>query len=236
MSLYGRNTTSLFTDELVKGGYAIVSGLARGVDTRAHEATLREGGETVAILGSGIDRVYPSENYSLSERIVAGGGVVISEYPLGYPPLPSNFILRNRLISGLSDAVVVIEGKRKSGTLITATHAANQGRMVFAVPGQIDSPLSEASHFLIQNGAKLVTTPKDILEEVNETSLYDAGAIKQEMEQKLIQIVNEQPLHIDDIAKMSSLDTLDVSARLTNMEIKGLIKGLGKGYYQKIES
>lgn len=236
MSFYGKKSTEMFTKAFVKEGYVVISGLARGVDTTAHVSVVDSGGETVAILGSGVDVIYPPENSQLYVDIIKKGGLIISEYPLGYPPLPSNFVLRNRLISALSDAVLVVEGKRKSGTLITASNAANQGKQVFAVPGQIDSPLSEASHFLIQNGAKLVTAPEDVLEEITEISLSDARVIKNELENKLLQIITEKPLHIDDIVKISSLETLDVSARLTNMEIRGLVKKLNKGYYQKVES
>ena len=236
MSFYGRKTTEEFTQRLVDSGFVIIAGLARGVDTKAHESALKSEGFTAAILGSGIDRVYPPENTNLASNIVNSKSVLLSEYPLGYPPLPSNFVLRNRLVSGLSDAVLVVEGKRKSGTLITASHAANQGKQVFTIQGQIDSPLSEASHFLIQNGAKLVNSPEDVLEEIKETSFADTSQIKSEIEEKLLQIITKKPLHIDDIAKMSSLESLDVSARLTSMEIKGLVKRMKKGYYQKVES
>jgi DNA processing protein len=236
MSLYGNNMTKRFVSELSEYGFVIISGMARGVDSVAHVSCLDNCGQTIAVLGSGLCRIYPPENESLFDKILSKDGLVISEYPLSYPPLPSNFISRNRIISGLSEAVLVVEGERKSGTLITASHAAEQGRSVFAIPGQIDSPLSGASHFLIQNGAKLVTSTQDIIEELQAENYVDTEEIVKEMEQELLRFVEDEPVNLDDIAKMSSLDSLDVSARLTNMEIKGLVKHLGKGFYKKVES
>ena len=166
MTVYGQAVTSQFCTDLVKGGVTIVSGLARGVDTVAHLSALKSGGRTLAVLGSGLDRIYPPENSSLADRICQSGAV-ISEYPLGYPPRPENFIARNRLISGLSKGILVVEGAKQSGTLVTASHAAGQGRSVFAVPGSIFSTLSEAPFFLIKSGAKMVSTARDILEELN---------------------------------------------------------------------
>jgi len=167
MSVYGKEIAEKFSRELGRSGVTIVSGLARGVDTVVHQGTLSVGGRTIAVIANGLDRIYPPENTKLADEIVQNGGAILSEYPLGYPPLPSNFPLRNRIVSGISKAVVVVEGLRRSGTLLTASHAANQGRAVFAVPGQITSPTSEASHFLLQNGAKLALSPKDILDELS---------------------------------------------------------------------
>ncbi len=167
MTSYGKLVTERFSSELVGYGVTIVSGLARGIDTAAHEATIKAGGRTIAVLGSGLDRVYPPENLDLALRIVKSRGALISEYPLGYPPLPENFPARNRIVSGISEVVLVIEGEQKSGTLLTASHAAEQGKTVLAVPGQITSPMSGAPHFLIKNGAKIAENTKDILDELH---------------------------------------------------------------------
>jgi len=161
-SKYGRETAYKFSFELAKKGLLIVSGLARGIDTVVHEAALDAKGKTVAVLGNGIDIIYPPENRKLSEKIIKSGGL-LSEYDFNSKPLPKNFLARNRIIAGLSVGIVVIEGRRRSGTLSTARWAADYGREVFAVPGRIDSPLSEATHYLIENGANIARTPEDIV-------------------------------------------------------------------------
>jgi DNA processing protein len=165
MTAYGQEVTEKFARELAGLGVTIVSGLARGVDTAAHRAVLEAHGRTIAVMGCGLNIIYPPENMGLAKEITAGHGVVISEYPLDYPPLPQNFAARNRIISGLAKGVIVVEGTEHSGTLLTASHAAEQGKAMFAVPGQITSPLSFAPLFLIKNGAKMVTNIEDVLEE-----------------------------------------------------------------------
>lgn len=167
MSLYGKEVTQRFAFELASQGLCIISGLARGIDTEAHQAALSAKGKTIAVLGSGFKNLYPPENKYLAQKIVVTGGAVISEYPLYYPPFPANFVARNRIISGISKAVIVVEGQKKSGTLVTASHAAEQGKSVFAIPGQITSPNSEAPHFLLKNGVKIATEPNDILMDLN---------------------------------------------------------------------
>ena len=166
MTSYGKEVADYFSKQLAKRKVTVVSGLARGVDTIVHKAALVVGGRTMAVLACGLDRVYPPENISLAREIIRLGGAVISEFPLDYPPLPANFRQRNRIISGLAKVALIIEGRAKSGTLLTASHAANQGRTVFAVPGQITSPMSQAPHFLIQNGAKIAFGVEDILDEL----------------------------------------------------------------------
>lgn len=163
MTAYGRETAELFSYELAEKGVSIVSGLARGIDTVAHKSALKAGGRTIAVLASGVDIIYPKENRQLAERIIKSGALV-SEFPRRTKPLGKHFLVRNRIISGLSLAVLVIEGKRRSGTLSTAAHAANQGREVFAVPGPINSPLSLAPLYLIEQGANIAKSPEDILE------------------------------------------------------------------------
>ncbi len=163
VSSYGQKITKFFVKALVQKGITIISGMAKGVDTVAHRSALEAGGRTIAVLGSGLDIIYPSENKRLAHEITERGALV-SEFPLGTKPLAKNFLERNRLISGLSKGVLVIEGAKRSGTLSTASHAASQGREVFAVPGPIDSILSEAPNFLISQGATLATKPQDILD------------------------------------------------------------------------
>lgn len=166
MTPYGKWVSEKLTKELVEKGLVIVSGLARGVDTSAHRQALRAKGLTIAVLGSGFDHIYPGENKRLAEEIVEKGGLLISEYPPEHRVFPANFPKRNRIISGLSLGVLVIEATLKSGSLITARLAANQGREVFAIPGPINSVQSEGTAMLIQQGAKLVFKLEDILEEI----------------------------------------------------------------------
>ncbi|OGM26142.1 DNA protecting protein DprA [Candidatus Woesebacteria bacterium RIFCSPHIGHO2_02_FULL_38_9] len=163
MTGYGKRVAWRFSYELAKVGITIVSGLARGIDTVAHEAAIAAGGRTIAVLGNGLNIVYPPENKNLFNRIIKSGAV-ISEFPPGTKPFGKNFLARNRIIAGLSKAVLVVEGRKKSGTLSTATYAANYGREVFAIPGPIDSPFSEAPLWLIENGARIATKPEDILD------------------------------------------------------------------------
>lgn len=169
MSKYGEKTADYFASELAKNGVTIVSGLARGIDTVAHKAALKAGGRTLAVLGSGFDNLYPPENEELA-NLIKRSGAVMSEFEPAMKPLAKNFLIRNRIISGLSHAVIIVEGTKRSGTLSTATHAANQGREVFAVPGPIDSPLSELPNYLLEQGAQIAKNPNDILDFLNSTT------------------------------------------------------------------
>lgn len=193
MTVYGKEVTSYFSKELAKAKVTIVSGLARGVDTEAHKSALASGGRTIAVLGTGLDNIYPPENKYLAEKI-SSSGAIISEYPLGYPIRPGNFIIRNRIVSALTKGVLVIEGEERSGTLSTASYAAEQGRSVFAVPGPINSAFSKAPHFLIRNGAKMTTSINDIFEE---------GVLKIKLRKR--QKKSERPLQLDSVARISSL-------------------------------
>ncbi len=165
MTEYGKRMTEKFTRELVKEGYGIVSGLARGIDGMAHRSCLESSGKTVAVLGHGMDRIYPPEHRGLAKQIVMSGGCLVTEFPYGYQIKRQNFIMRNRIMAGLTLGTLVIEGAKKSGTKVTATMAADYGREVFSVPGPVESQLSEGPAELIQDGAKLVTRVEDILEE-----------------------------------------------------------------------
>ncbi len=161
-SYYGRQTTRKLVSQLVKKGFVLVSGMARGIDSVAHATALEAGGQTIAVLGSGIDVIYPPENKNLYLKI----NLIISEFPPGTPPERKNFLIRNRIIAGLSDGLLVVEAAKRSGTLNTAKYAAEQGKEVFAVPGPINSPLSEGTAWLIKQGAKLVYSIEDVLEEL----------------------------------------------------------------------
>jgi len=238
MTSYGKEVASMFSTSLAGYGLTIVSGLARGIDTQAHKHSLLAGGRTIAVLGCGLDKIYPPENNQLAKEIVKYGAL-ISEFPLGYPAIPINFAARNRIISALSKAVIVVEGAEKSGTLLTASHAADQGKIVFAVPGQITSPLSAAPFYLLKNGAKMLTCIGDILDELAIETMVDRNKVERilpssKKEEKILTILENEQLHLDEIARISSWDTADVSARLTIMELKGLVKHLGRGLYKKV--
>lgn len=235
---YGREVARKFSSELASFGITIISGLAHGVDTEAHKGALSVKGRTLAVIGNGLDSIYPSENINLAKEIIENEGAVISEFPLGYPALPVNFAIRNRIVSGMSSAVIVVEGAEKSGTLLTAAHAAEQGKTVFAVPGQITSPLSYAPLYLLKNGARIATCTRDILEELDLQVRVDREKVENvmpanESEAKLIGILENEPLHLDELVRISGSKVDEVSARLTIMEMKGMVKNMGKGIYKK---
>ena len=233
VTTYGRQVTRDLTRGLVQSGVTIVSGLARGIDAIAHKTALEMGGRTIAVLGSGLDCVYPAEHRPLVQQIVEKGqGAVISEYALGVQPEAKNFPPRNRIISGLSLGVVVIEAGEQSGALITTSFALAQNREVFAVPGNINSPSSAGTNRLIQQGAKLVTTVDDILEELNVKMVPEKVAIQMVLpdsaeEAALISHLSRQPIHIDDLSRMAGLPAPMVSSTLTLMELKGVVQQVG---------
>jgi len=218
-------------------GLTIVSGLALGIDTLAHKACLEARGRTIAVIGSGLDRnsIYPSSNRRLFDMI-AENGAVISEYPIGTAAMPYHFPARNRIISGLSLGVLVIEATEKSGTSLTANHALSQNRQVFAIPGPIYSPSSVGPNNLIKIGAKLVCNIQDVLEELNLVSLTEQIEAKEiipdtEEEALILKLLSHEPLHIDKIVIETKLDTATVSSTLTLMEMKGKAKNLGGMQY-----
>jgi len=239
-SIYGKQVVAQIVADLVEKGLTIVSGLAYGIDAIAHRNSIENKGRTLAIIGSGLDRdsLYPSENYNLARQIIEkNAGAVISEYPIGTPAFKQHFPMRNRIISGLSLGVIIIEAAEKSGALITAQHAIDQNREVFAIPGSIYSQNSIGPNKLIQAGAKLVLTANDIFEELN---LEIISARKQtiEFETKeenlIFNALSGESTHIDKIVNLTKLDTAMVSANLTIMEIKGIIKNIGGMNYIKI--
>ena len=232
---YGRDATRKLVADLVAAGVTIVSGLALGIDATAHEAALKAGGRTLAVLGSGVDQIYPTANRRLGEAIT-GQGALVSEYPLGTMPIPANFPARNRIISGLALGVLVVEAAARSGALITVQFALEQGRDVFAVPGSIFSAKSEGPHGLIRDGATIVTRAEDVLEALNMQNAVEqqaiAAAVPETPEEiALLRLVEAEPRHIDAISRDSTLAPPVVSATLAMLELKGLVKQVGGMQY-----
>jgi DNA processing protein len=238
---YGRRVARDLARGLASFGFTVVSGMARGIDGMAHETALNCHGRTIAVLGSGVERAYPPEHDKLYQRI-AEQGAVISELPMGTKPLAFNFPARNRLISGLSLGVVVVEATEKSGSLITASLAIDQGREVFAVPGEVGSSRSRGAHRLIRQGAKLVETVDDILEEIApQLARLSGGAGKTEARQlpqnssaavqKVFALLQERSLQIDEIIENSGLVSAQVLGILLDLELQGYLRQLpGKIY------
>lgn len=225
---YGKIAAERISFGLGKLGITVVSGLARGVDSSAHQGALASGARTIGVLGSGIDFIYPPENRDLFHH-VAGQGAVISEFPLKTPPDSDHFPIRNRLISGISLGVVVVEATLRSGSLITARFALEQGREVYALPGNVDSERSKGTNRLIKQGAKLVMTAEDIVEEILPHLTQDPPPepprpkISSE-EAKLISVLEREALHIDEIAARSGWPVAKVSAVLLSLELAGHVK------------
>jgi DNA processing protein len=232
---YGRQVTDQISRELAEQGITIVSGLARGIDTCAHNAALAAGGRTIAVLGCGPDVVYPPENGRLLERLIEDG-VVVTPFAPGTPPEAANFPARNRLISGMSLGVVVTEAPRQSGALITARFAGEQGRDVFAVPAGIYSKSSFGALELIQDGAKLVMRVEDILNELNLRMLPQTGPTlepENEMEAKLLEVLGSsgEALHVDELSHRLGLPVAAISATLTILELRGMVHLVGPMIY-----
>lgn len=223
-SRYGRDTAYLLSRDLGVKGVAVVSGLARGIDTAAHTGALDGGGKTIAVLGSGIDILYPPENAGLAERI-ALEGAVISEYPPGTHPDAGNFPRRNRIISGLSAAVVVVEAAFRSGALITARLAGEQGKTVAAVPGAVTNIRSEGPHHLIRQGAVLVRNADDVLLEIapQVKRMIEAADREAHAGDEIVDLVAGAPLNIEEIARELGIDIAGAAKRLSMLELKGEI-------------
>ena len=233
---YGLCTATRLARDLALCGVTVVSGMARGIDTAAHWGAVKAGGRSVAVLGCGIDLVYPPENAALCQAVAASGALV-SEFPLGTAPLAENFPRRNRIISALSRGVVVVEAGEHSGSLITARFALEQGREVFAVPGNVTSDGSRGGNGLIKEGAKLVERVEDILEELNldlpapEGGLAPPSFALTPKEAELYVLLCRGPLQIDDIIVGSELPAGEVSAILLGLELKGAVMRLPGGHY-----
>ena len=230
---YGRWAAERIGEDLARQGIDVVSGMARGIDTMAHRGALKANGKTIAVLGSGLDVIYPPENRRLFNQIIQNGAVV-SEFPLGTEPAAGHFPRRNRIISGLSLGTVVVEAGQKSGALITAFMALEQGRDVFAVPGSIRSQQSRGPHRLIKEGAKLIENVEDIIAEIPEWQKREAHDkqtkdIVESLatdEKKLWDVLSHEPLHIDQVAAQANVTTSEALALLLSMELKNCVQQL----------
>lgn len=229
-SHYGSSVSEKISAELAEMGFTVVSGLARGVDTAAHRGCLSAGGRSIGVLGSGIDVPYPPENKGLMDKL-SESGCVLSEFPTGMPPNRENFPRRNRLISGLALGVLVVEADKKSGALITADYALEQGKEVFAVPGNINSLVSQGPNELIKRGAKPVTGAGDIVEELAPVL---KGFMKRRKEKSAVEVTEEEralcdimsgePMHIDAVSRKCGITTSKALAVLLGLELKGVVK------------
>lgn len=238
---YGAHSAQTLSYQLALRGIQIVSGLARGIDRIAHEGCLDASGKTIAVLGCGLDNIYPPENKGLYENIIKSEGLIISEYPPGMPPLQHNFPARNRIISGISSGILVVEAARRSGSLITVSYALEQGREVFAVPGNIDSAYSNGTNQLIKEGAKMVINVEDILEEFQYGEIINKNMTKSNPskscqnrkisifkglsteEIRIVKIVSNGIHHIDEIIERSKISAKEVNNLLFMLEMKGVI-------------
>lgn len=236
---YGIQATKKITGELARAGCEIISGLAAGIDTAAHEATLAEKGITVAVLGSGLDQetIYPPQNRSLASRIIEGGGAVISEFPPETPPLKHHFPQRNRIISGLSRAVLVTEAKERSGALSTANLALEQNREVFALPGSIFSPYSSGPHNLLKEGATIAVSSRHILDcleiDYNEAARLENAEAFDGDEGEILKML-DRPLTIDELVLKTQKKPSEISTALSLLELRGLIKKIGVSFVADI--
>lgn len=232
-SPYGRLVTEKLVKAVASRGVAIVSGLAIGIDSIAHQAAIDSGGQTIAVLPCGLDEVYPRSHLSLAKSIIKSGGLVISEYPPHTQAFKQHFIARNRLIAGLSDAILLTEAAIKSGSLHTANFGLEAGKDIFAVPGSINSPGSEGCNSLIKNGAGVITNSDDLLNyfhiSVNNSSLSSIYSASNPDELKIIQLISDGIIDNDEIYRKSGLTTVDFQQTITMLEITGIISTLGGG-------
>ena len=229
---YGREVANKIVSVLAKNRVVIVSGLAIGIDSVAHKSALDVGGTTVAVLGNGLHKIYPATNKHLADKIIDNSGAILSEYEYGVEPRPYHFLQRNRIVSGLCDGVIVIEAAEKSGTLNTAAHALEQGKEVFAIPGNITSKMSAGCNKLLKQGATSVTSAEDILEylypnlkETNKQLQLDYAT--NPAEKQILELLKAGSKSNDELIKSSSLTTTDILIALTNLEINGAIRSVG---------
>ena len=249
---YGMAVAEKLSGDLANLGVGIISGMARGIDTAAHQGALRAGGKTIAVFGCGVDMVYPTENRKLYDEIAAKG-LLVSEFPMGAPAFPQNFPIRNRIVSGMSSGVLVVEGAQYSGSAITARLAMDQGREVFAVPGNITSKLSWAPNLLIRQGAKLVMDAQDIVSELPPDERFRLQAVEKEQKGDLAQqllplgpnaplgramlgiLLIEKPTHIDGLLdSLENYSSSEIIAALFELELLGLVKQLPGKHFVKV--
>lgn len=232
-TFYSKLVLEKIIPPLISENFSIVSGLALGVDGLAHFLTLENAGKTIAILGSGVDMVYPVANQKLADRILLDGGLLVSEFTPGSPPLKQNFPLRNRIIAGISTGTLVVEARYESGSLITANFANEYGREVFAVPGNIDTFASEGTNDLIKQGAKLVTSADDILHELGILSQSEVGSeiiADNETEWQILLALQSESLPVDKISKRTNLDIVTLNSAISILEISGKIRKVESGF------
>ena len=253
-SLYGKECARRFGYQLASAGYSVVSGFARGIDTEAHTGAVQAGGVTVAVLGGALDKLYPAENKKFAREVVEKGGAILSEYPFGRSADRQSFPQRNRIVSGMSRGVLVIESPLKSGTLITVAQALEQGRVVMAVPGRIDSRVSMGSNRLIREGARLVTSVDDVLEELQDLFAggfrnrtvgdkpaepdksgmdKDKQASLSDDERKVLKEICDEGSYADSIVRGSGLDTGKVNSILVSLQIKRFVKACSGGLFKR---
>ena len=252
-STYGENASEMLARDLAERGVCIVSGFARGIDTAAHRGAIRAKGKTIAVLGTGIDEIYPKENKKLVEEILKSGGAIVSQFPLGTPPLKENFPYRNRIISGLSYGILLVEASERSGSLITARLAMEQNREVLAVPGNITSRNSFGTNYLIKSGAKLVQQWQDVVNELpseisarilppklDEENAKTAAqpelapADLSENERKIWSLLSaDEPVHIDSLLESSGLSFGDLNSSLVKLDLKDLVRSLPGNFYAR---
>jgi DNA processing protein len=239
---YGRDAAYHLAKQLAGQNVTVISGMAHGIDSAAHKGALDGGGRTLAVMGCGIDIIYPNDNQRLAHQIM-DCGALISEFPIGMHPEARNFPRRNRVISGLALGVLIVEAPEKSGAMITATTAADQGREVFAIPGNIFNPMSAGTNRLIQDGAKLVMNVSDILNELNIAHTAVQTQVMTERiapanttEAELLRHLGADPIHIDDLVRLCGLPVATVSSTLTILELKGLARTVGHMQYCLVQS
>jgi DNA processing protein len=239
---YGKDAAYHLAKQLAGQGVTVISGMAHGIDSAAHRGALDGGGRTIAVMGCGVDVIYPSDHHKLAQQIM-GCGALISEFPIGMHPEARNFPRRNRVISGLALGVLIVEAPDKSGAMITASIAADQGREVFAVPGNIFNPMSVGTNRLIQDGAKLVMNVSDVLDELNlvhsivQTQTMTERIIPaNDTEAELLEHLGADPIHIDDLVRLCGLPVATVSSTLTILELKGLARTVGHMQYCLVRS
>ncbi|MBI5732826.1 DNA-protecting protein DprA [Candidatus Jorgensenbacteria bacterium] len=228
----GLTVAKNISSNLARAGVIIVSGLALGIDGAAHSGALEANGKTIAVLGNGVDNIYPKQHANLAKHIIDRGGAIISEYPAGTPSLPHQFLERNRIVSGLSMGVVIIEAPLQSGSLVTAKHALDQGREVFVVPGLARHPNYRGSHMLLRQGARLVTTAEEIMEDleinpINEYSVkFTKTTVTDEVTQQIMSLINKttKPLSVDTIAEITTLEPHIIQKRLTFLLFENIVE------------